>query len=90
MDWTDWVRALFALIATLALIAGLAYAARRLGMLRARTEGRRRLSISESMMIDPRRQLVIVRCDEREHLLLLSPGADVVVATMDARSGPTP
>lgn len=90
MDWTDWVRALFALIATLALIVGLAYAARRFGMLRARTEGRKRLSVAESMMIDPRRQLVIVRCDDREHLLLLSPGNDVVVATMDARPEPAP
>ena len=70
MDWTDWVRALAALVATLALIGGVAYGARRLGMLRARGEVRRRLAIAETMMIDPRRQLVIVRCDEREHLLL--------------------
>ena len=84
MDWTDWLRALFALIATLALIAGLAYAARRLGMLRSRGEGRKRLAVAESMMIDPRRQLVIVRCDGREHLLLLSPGTDLLLATMDA------
>lgn len=86
MDWTDWVRALAALVATLALIGGVAYGARRLGMLRARGEGRRRLAIAETMMIDPRRQLVIVRCDEREHLLLLSPSGDLVVAAVEAQA----
>jgi hypothetical protein len=35
-------------------------------------------------MIDPRRRLVIVRCDGREHLLLLGPGGDVVVSEMAA------
>jgi flagellar protein FliO/FliZ len=89
VDWIDWARALFALIATLALIAGAAYAARRLGMLQPGGSGPKRLSVSESLMIDPRRRLVIVRCDGREHLLLLGPGGDVVVsdvAPADAES----
>lgn len=90
MDWIDWARALFALIATLTLIVGAAYAARRLGMLQPGGQGPRRLKISESLMIDPRRRLVIVRCDGREHLLLLGPGGDVVVsevAAVDAGGG---
>jgi flagellar protein FliO/FliZ len=36
-------------------------------------------------MLDPRRRLVIVRCDDREHLLLLSAAGDLVVAQMDAK-----
>jgi len=90
VDWIDWARALFALIATLTLIVGAAYAARRLGMLQPGGQGPRRLKISESLMIDPRRRLVIVRCDGREHLLLLGPGGDVVVsevAAVDAGGG---
>ncbi len=81
-----WLKALFALIATLALILGAAYGARRLGMLRPGAGAPRRLKISESMMLDPRRRLVIVACDGREHLLLLSPAGDLVVAQMDARA----
>ncbi|MFO1017220.1 MAG: flagellar biosynthetic protein FliO [Hyphomonadaceae bacterium] len=88
MDWVDWARALFALIATLALILGVAYGARRLGMLQPGPPGPRRLKVSESLMIDPRRRLVIVRCDGREHLLLLGPGGDVVVSEMAAVETP--
>lgn len=85
MDWLDWARTLFALIATLALIAGAAYAARRLGMLQPNAQGVRRLKISETLMIDPRRRLVLVRLDGREHLLLLGPGGDIVVSDTEAK-----
>ncbi len=85
MDWIDWARALFALIATLALIVGVAYLARRLGMLQHGAQGPKRLKISESLMLDPRRRLVIVRCDDREHVLLLGPAGDVVVSEKPAK-----
>lgn len=89
MDWLDWARALFALIATLALIAGAAYAARRLGMLQPNAPGAlRRLKITETLMIDPRRRLVLVRLDGREHLLLLGPGGDIVVSDTEAKEPP--
>ncbi|UPT61630.1 MAG: flagellar biosynthetic protein FliO [Hyphomonadaceae bacterium JAD_PAG50586_4] len=84
MELLDWARSLFALIATLALILGVAYGARRLGMLQPTAQGPRRLKISESLMIDPRRRLVIVRCDGREHVLLLSPAGDLVVGQTEA------
>jgi flagellar protein FliO/FliZ len=86
VDFLDWARALFALIATLALIGLAAYAARRFGMLdgtAAKTD--RRLKVTESLMLDPRRRLVLVRLDGREHLLLLSPTRDVVVTEVDAK-----
>ena len=85
MDWIDWARALFALIATLALIVGAAYLARRVGMLQGGAQGPKRLKVSESLMLDPRRRLVIVRCDDREHVLLLSPAGDVVVSEQAAK-----
>ena len=87
MELLDWARALFALIATLALILGVAYGARRLGMLQAGPNTPKRLRITESLMLDPRRRLVLVRCDDREHLLLLGPGGDVVVSEMAAKPG---
>jgi len=85
VDWIDWARALFALIATLALIVGAAYLARRVGMLQGGAQGPKRLKVSESLMLDPRRRLVIVRCDDREHVLLLSPAGDVVVSEQAAK-----
>lgn len=85
MEVLDWARALAALIATLALIGAAAYGARRLGMLQPGAQGTRRLKVTESLMLDPRRRLVIVACDGREHLLLLSPAGDVVVSEMAAK-----
>ncbi|MGD9981478.1 MAG: flagellar biosynthetic protein FliO [Hyphomonadaceae bacterium] len=88
MEVLDWARALFALIATLALIAGAAYAARRLGMLQPGAQGQKRMRVTETLMLDPRRRLVIVRVDEREHVLLLGPGGDVVVGDIAAKETP--
>lgn len=87
MDLLDWARMLFALLATLALIGAVAYGARRLGMLQPQARGaERRLKVSESLMIDPRRRLVLVRLDGREHLLLLGPGGDIVVTETGAKT----
>ena len=74
MDILDWVRALVALAATLALIGLAALAARRLGMLQDAGIGQpRRMRVMERLMLDPRRSVVIVRVDSEEHVLLLSP-----------------
>lgn len=42
--------------------------------------GNRRLQIVESLPLDVHRRLVIVRCDDVEHLLLLGHNQDIVVA----------
>jgi flagellar protein FliO/FliZ len=84
----DWARALFALIATLALVVGAAYAARRLGMLQAGGAGPKRMRITETLMLDTRRRMVIVRVDDREHVLLLGAANDVVVGEMAAKDPP--
>lgn len=74
MDILDWVRALVALAATLALIGLAALAARRLGMLQDAGIGQvRRMRVMERLMLDPRRSVVIVRVDSEDHVLLLSP-----------------
>jgi flagellar protein FliO/FliZ len=86
VDLLDIARTLFALIATLALIVGAAYAARRMGMLRPGAQGPKRLRVVETLMLDPRRRMVIVRCDEREHLVLLSPSRDLVVGELAAKA----
>jgi flagellar protein FliO/FliZ len=88
VDLLDIARTVFALIATLALIVGAAYGARRLGMLQNVGQGPKRMRVSESLMLDPRHRMIIVRVDDREHVLLLGPGGDVVVSEMAAKEVP--
>lgn len=85
MELLDWARTVFALVLTLGLILGVAYGARRLGMLQTVGQGPKRIRVTESLMLDPRRRMVIVRCDDREHLMLLGPGGDIVVSEMAAK-----
>jgi flagellar protein FliO/FliZ len=88
MDFIEWAKALFALIATLALIGLAAYGARRFGLMSMdlKKGAARRLRTVESLMLDPRRRLVIVRCDGREHLLLLSPSGDLALSSSEAEA----
>jgi flagellar protein FliO/FliZ len=88
VELLDWARTVFALVLTLGLILGVAYGARRLGMLQANGQGAKRMRVTESLMLDPRRRMVIVRCDDREHLILLGPGGDIVVGEQAAKEEP--
>lgn len=82
MDVADWARAVAALVATLALLGLLAFAARRFNMLQPlKPSSERRLEVLESLMLDPRRRLVVVRAGEDEHVLLLSPFGDKRIAS---------
>jgi len=85
VDILDWARSFFALIVTLGLILAVAYGARRLGMLQVGPQTPKRMKVTESLMLDPRRRMVIVRCDDREHLILLGPGGDIVVGEQAAK-----
>lgn len=76
MDWADLLRAVAALALTLGLVAGAAVIGRRFGpgaLGRLQTKARR-LAVVESLVLDPSRRLVVVRVDDREHLLLLGEG----------------
>ncbi len=74
MDVLDYLKFLAALVFVLALIGALAYFARRHGLggmvapIRARD---RRLFLIESLAIDPRHRLVLVRRDTVEYVLLI-------------------
>jgi flagellar protein FliO/FliZ len=86
MDPMEWLRALFALAATLALIGLAALGARRLGMLQATPNARqRRMRVVERLALDPRRSVVILRVDDAEHVILLSAFGDNQLST-----GPAP
>ena len=83
MAAVDSLRFALALLLVLGLIALAAWALRRfgpggLGVSLGRGDRTRRLSVVESLPLDPRHRLVLVRRDDREHLLLLGAGETVV------------
>ncbi len=85
MDATDYLRFALALVFVLGLIGILAALARRAGFgfpaAAIRPGGKRRISVVEATQLDGRRRLVLVRRDNVEHLILLSPTAETVVET---------
>ena len=84
MEWTNYLRCVLAWAVVLGLIGGFAWLARRSGMGGVRTTKRGRsdrMEVVEALNIDARRRLVIVRRDDREHLLLLGPDGELVVET---------
>lgn len=89
-----WTLARFvaALSFVLLLILVVAWVARRyLNTGAIGTAGRRRLGVVESTMLDGKSRLVLVRRDDREHLLVIGPASTTVVeADIPARPAETP
>jgi flagellar protein FliO/FliZ len=81
MDPTEYLRFFAALIFVIALIgaAFLALRASGFGMPSNRNRAERRMAIVETLMLDPRRRLLIVRRDNVEHLLLLGLSGETIV-----------
>ncbi|KAF0224956.1 MAG: flagellar protein [Rhodospirillaceae bacterium] len=81
MEMTDYLRSVAALVLVLGMILGVLWLLRRFGvpgMVPARTSVRR-LALVETIALDSRRRLVLVRRDGREHLLLLGAAGDLLV-----------
>ncbi len=78
MDFLDVFRAVFALAVTLGLVGLFAVALRRFGpdfLTRFQpTRSERRMTLVESLPLDPTRRLVLVRLDDEERLILLGEG----------------
>ncbi len=82
MELETYLRFLAMLALVLALIAICAWAARRFGLggvLAATKGGSTRLAIVEVKVIDPRRKLVLLSRDTKEHLVLLGPNQDLLI-----------
>jgi len=82
MELETYFRFLLALILVLGLIGGLTWAARRFGFggqLTPNAGKSARLAVVEVKVLDSRRKLVLLQCDEREHLILLGPNQDLLV-----------
>jgi len=81
MDIETYARFLLALIFILALLGGLYILLKRIERRGVGVGGPRRIGVVEARAVDQRRRLVLVRRDDREHLLLIGGGADLVVET---------
>ena len=93
MEMSDYLRTVSALVLVLGLIMGLLWLLRRIGVpgMVPTRQANRRLSVVESLALDARRRLVLVRRDGQEHLLLLGHAADLVVETgIDNGAAATP
>lgn len=83
MDFGSYVQFLFALVFVLGLIGLFSLLLKRLSMngvagLRS-GRGERRLKVVETVMVDGKRRMVLVRRDNREHLLLLGQQNDLLI-----------
>lgn len=96
MELESYLRFVLALGAVLGLIGLIAWAARRFGLVPGGAVGGgrgRRLGVIETMPVDGKRRLVLVRRDDREHLLLLGAGTGndlVVERDIAAKALPVP
>ena len=86
MDLDQYIKFIMALLFVVALIVAVAWLMRRIGLGGVATGAirHRRLSVVEVMAIDAKRRLVLVRSDQREHLILLSATGDLVVESTTA------
>lgn len=86
MDTVDPLRILFSFALVIGLIGLCAFALRTVmrknpGWALKQNSGR--LHIIESKMIDARRKIVLIKRDEQEHLLLLSPNGDLLIERVE-------
>lgn len=84
MDLGEYLRFFLALSFVLLLIAGLAALVRRSGFgsrlaLSPAAGAERRLALVEVRPLDAKRKLVLLRRDDREHLVLLGIGGDLLI-----------
>jgi flagellar protein FliO/FliZ len=87
MNPAELFQAVIALLFVLALILLIAWAVKRYGVdknWQLKSADKRRLEVIERLVIDPKRQLVLVRRDHKEHLLAIGQNEVHVVESYDA------
>lgn len=86
MDLDQYIRFSVALLFVIALIVAVAWLMRRMGLGGVTTgiARHRRLNVVEVLPLDAKRRLLLVRCDNREHLVLLGSGGDLLIDSMAA------
>ncbi|WP_019959622.1 FliO/MopB family protein [Woodsholea maritima] len=97
MDMLDLARYIAGLLIILGLLAGFAVALRLMaargllpGALALNRQSHKRMAVRESLILDPRRRVVIVQIDDREHILLLGQHSEQILAERAAPIEPDP
>ncbi|WP_300555904.1 flagellar biosynthetic protein FliO [Maricaulis sp.] len=94
VDWTQYLLAMLVLAGLLGLLGLFAMAVQRGWILQGVTglagfkPDERRMKIRETLVLDPRRRMVIVEVDDEEHLLLLGATNETLVKTQPAAPRP--
>ena len=82
IDSVSYLKFFFALLFVIGLIGGFALIAKKLGMGNRgpihRGKGNR-LSIIESMQIDSKRRIFLIRCDDKDYILLVGGVTDFLI-----------
>ncbi len=92
MGFHDYLRFVFALAFVLALMGILALVFKRsgLGKIAMGLGAGRRLTLIEVRTLDSRHKLALVKCDDREHLIVLGPQGHTVIDTNIPTPAQTP
>lgn len=88
LDWQGLMQAAAALSAVLLLIWGGARALRAFPLATGAQSPGRRLRVEEALAIDPRRRVLLLRCDGRECLLLTGGAQDVSLGWLPPKDPP--
>lgn len=78
----DFFRLILALLLVLGMMGGLSFALRKLGLaqsIKIQSGGKPRLSITESLPLDARRRVVLIRRDNVEHLVILNANGETLL-----------
>lgn len=78
----QFAKLILAMAIVLALMGGLSLLLKKLGLsavANVKSGDKRRLKIIESLPLDARRRLVILRADDREHLVILGATDEIVI-----------
>ena len=82
IDSVSYLKFFFALLFVIGLIGGFALIAKKFGM-GNRGPMRRgkgsRLSVIESMQVDAKRRIVLIRCDDKDYMLLLGGVTELLI-----------
>lgn len=80
----QFVKLVLALAIVVGLMGGLAFLLKKLGIAteaRLKSGNENRLKIIESIPLDARRRLVILRRDDQDHVVILGPNSETVLET---------
>ena len=83
MEFAALARVGFALLSVLGMIALCAFLAKKAGLAKSAAvlAGRKRLALVESLALDARRRAVLLRCDGRDHLIILGPAGETLLSS---------